>query len=167
MWQGIDLGWGVLFAGLIGWTWGSFFNMLISRTPFRINQGQVPAELRAPDGKPLTLFYPRRSVCFGCGNGIAWFDNIPIVSFLWLRGRCRHCKTPIGARSLIVEIFTPVLFSVLFPLAVSWGLPRFLFSYMFLSWVLLSVGLVWEARRTGVGFLLFGPVLLLGLLALN
>jgi hypothetical protein len=52
-----------------------------------------------------------RSYCPECEKPIAWFDNIPLLSFLLLKGRCRHCGKPIPARYPIVEAFDrdPVL----------------------------------------------------------
>lgn len=53
-----------------------------------------------------------RSFCPDCGEYIAWFDNIPVVSYLLLRGNCRHCKQPIALRYPIVEILTAILFAL-------------------------------------------------------
>ncbi len=55
-----------------------------------------------------------RSRCFSCGKTIQWYDLLPIVSFLYLRGRCRFCKSKISFQYPLVEIFTGVLFSAVF-----------------------------------------------------
>ena len=49
---------------------------------------------------------PPRSVCPNCNNMIKFYDNIPILSYLWLKGRCRHCNTPISFRYPLVEALT-------------------------------------------------------------
>jgi leader peptidase (prepilin peptidase)/N-methyltransferase len=77
----------VLFGLLIG----SFLNVVIARVPER-----------------RSIWAPR-SACPGCGAAIAWYDNVPVVSFLLLRARCRACAMPIPWRYPIVEAVTAVL----------------------------------------------------------
>lgn len=77
---------GALLAGWLGLCFGSFSNVLIYRLPR--NQSIVGP----------------RSHCPGCGRMVAWYDNIPILSWLLLRGKCRHCSAPISARYLWVEL---------------------------------------------------------------
>ncbi|MDI6783091.1 MAG: prepilin peptidase [bacterium] len=77
---------------LFGLAIGSFLNVCIYRIP--LNQSIV---------KP-------RSHCPNCNNLIAWYDNIPLLSYLILRGKCRHCKEPISIRYFIVELLTGILF---------------------------------------------------------
>lgn len=72
---------------------GSFLNVVISRVP---------------EGR--SLIHPG-SACPGCGAAIAWHDNIPILSFLALRGRCRACAAPIPWRYPVVEAVTGALFA--------------------------------------------------------
>jgi leader peptidase (prepilin peptidase)/N-methyltransferase len=76
----------------LGLTFGSFLNVCIYRLP-----------------RDLSVVFPR-STCPGCHNLIRAYDNIPVLSWLILRGRCRHCKTHISARYLIVEILTGAIF---------------------------------------------------------
>src|SRR5258708_19506758 len=78
----------VLVFGLV---LGSFLNVVIARLPER-------RSLLAP-----------RSACPVCGAPIAWYDNVPLLSFVVLRGRCRACATPIPWRYPLVEAMTPVL----------------------------------------------------------
>jgi leader peptidase (prepilin peptidase) / N-methyltransferase len=80
---------GALVAGLLI---GSFLNVVIARVPER-----------------RSLWQPG-SACPGCGAAIAWHDNIPLLSFVALRGRCRACATPIPWRYPIVELVTGLLF---------------------------------------------------------
>ena len=77
---------------LLGAAIGSFLNVCIYRIP--LDQSVV----RPP------------SHCFSCNQPVAWYDNIPVLSYLVLRGKCRRCKTPYSPRYLGVEILTAVLF---------------------------------------------------------
>jgi leader peptidase (prepilin peptidase)/N-methyltransferase len=73
---------------------GSFLNVVIARVPER-----------------RSLWRPG-SACPGCGAAIAWHDNVPVLSFLALRGRCRACAMPIAWRYPIVEAVTGALFAL-------------------------------------------------------
>jgi len=74
------------FVFVIGLCVGSFLNVCI---------------YRLPDGK--SIVHPG-SMCPRCGTAIRFYDNIPVLSYLWLRGRCRHCAAPIALRYPIVEL---------------------------------------------------------------
>lgn len=76
----------------LGLAFGSFLNVCIYRLP----QG-------------LSVVQPR-SACPNCKQPIAFYDNIPVVSWLMLRGRCRHCGTSISPRYVVVELLTGALF---------------------------------------------------------
>jgi leader peptidase (prepilin peptidase)/N-methyltransferase len=93
---------------------GSFLNVVIARLPER-----------------RSLWMPG-STCPGCGNAIAWHDNIPLVSFVMLRGRCRACATPIPWRYPIVEASTAVLFAIAW-LIFGNDLPQFVVAVVFLA----------------------------------
>jgi leader peptidase (prepilin peptidase)/N-methyltransferase len=77
---------------LLGLAFGSFLNVCVYRLPL-----------------DLSVVTPR-SACPGCKQPIAFYDNLPVVSWLLLRGRCRHCKARISARYLFVELLTAGLF---------------------------------------------------------
>ena len=81
---------------ILGGIWGSFSNVCIYRLPE--NKGIVAG----------------RSFCPSCKNKIQWFDNIPILSFVLLKGKCRHCKNIISLQYLIVELISSVSFVTIY-----------------------------------------------------
>ena len=83
--------WARVFAFAWGAIWGSFANVVIYRMP----RGE-------------SVVHPR-SRCPACGHAISGFDNVPIVSYLVLRGRCRSCKAPFSPRYLMVELLAGML----------------------------------------------------------
>jgi leader peptidase (prepilin peptidase) / N-methyltransferase len=89
---------------VLGLLWGSFANVCIYRWP--------PSE-EFPKGRSVVK---PGSHCFACKQPIRWYDNVPLLAWLWLRGRCRSCKAAFSSRYLIVEALTGVLFGV------AWGL---------------------------------------------
>lgn len=60
--------------------------------------------------RDLSVARPARSFCPGCEETIAWYDNIPLISYFLLKGRCRYCETNIPLRYLLVELATGLLF---------------------------------------------------------
>jgi leader peptidase (prepilin peptidase)/N-methyltransferase len=110
-------------AGVFGLLIGSFLNVVIYRLPKMLEQQWAAecAELagNAPAAaEPFNLLTPR-SRCRQCGHLIRWYENIPVVSYLALRGKCSACGTPIGLRYPLVEIATGGLFAYC---AWRWGL---------------------------------------------
>ena len=135
--------WGL---GVLGLLVGSFLNVVAHRLPLMLERqwwadvaghladagsfervfaskpapqmGQVAGSLDSALGQlqPLGLARPA-SRCPSCGHRIRWYENIPVVSWLVLRGRCSACKAPIGLRYPFVELLTAALFA-----AVAWRL---------------------------------------------
>ncbi len=102
-------------AGVVGLVIGSFLNVVIHRLPVMMERDWAVqcAELRgetAPVFAPLSLSRPR-SRCPKCGHAITAAENIPVISWLSLRGRCRGCKAPISLRYPLVEVATSALFA--------------------------------------------------------
>ncbi len=101
-------------AGVLGLLVGSFLNVVIYRLP-KIMERQWAAECAdlqgqpAPVAPPFNLMVPR-SRCSHCGHQIRWYENIPVVSWLALRGKCSSCAKPIGIRYPVVELVTGALF---------------------------------------------------------
>jgi leader peptidase (prepilin peptidase)/N-methyltransferase len=100
-------------AGLFGLMVGSFLNVVIHRLPKMMEQDWQCqcAELRGEDppvAELLTLAIPR-SRCPHCGHQITALENIPILSWLMLRGKCSACSAPISMRYPVVEAVTGIL----------------------------------------------------------
>jgi leader peptidase (prepilin peptidase)/N-methyltransferase len=83
----------IVVLALLGLFVGSFLNVVVHRLPL---------------GESLVT---PRSRCIGCGTQIAFYDNIPVVSWVVLRGSCRHCGTAISARYPAIEVLTAVVFA--------------------------------------------------------
>ena len=99
----------IVGCGLLGLAIGSFLNVVIYRVP-----------------RDESIVSPR-SRCPSCGTPIKEYDNIPVLSWVLLRGKCRHCHTPISSRYLVVEMATGGLFAGLGArMGYSWALPAFL-----------------------------------------
>jgi leader peptidase (prepilin peptidase) / N-methyltransferase len=106
-----------LVLAVLGICIGSFLNVVIHRLPLMLERGwkQESADLlgiEAPETPALTLSTPR-SRCPSCGHAIAWHENIPLASWLWLRGRCSACRAAISARYPVIEVLTGVLFALI------------------------------------------------------
>ena len=109
-------------AGLLGLLVGSFLNVVIFRLPQMLER-QWSAECAELAGKPLEEAPPfnlvrPRSRCRQCGHLIRWYENVPILSYLVLRGKCSACGAAIGLRYPLVEFATAALF---FLSAWHWG----------------------------------------------
>ena len=90
-----------LAAFVVGLTIGSFLNVCIHRLP-----------------KGESIVHPR-SRCPHCGRMIAAYDNVPVLSYLWLRGRCRHCRSRISPFYPLIELLTGLTFLLVYH---RWGI---------------------------------------------
>lgn len=106
-------GFWLLLFGVIGAILGSFFNVVIARLPRLM--GTAESGLSAKHLKDVLrgLSYPA-SMTPCCTKEIPWYYNVPIVSWLLLRGHCAYCRAPINARYLVVEAFTALIFMGVF-----------------------------------------------------
>lgn len=97
-------------SGLLGLVIGSFLNVVIWRVP-----------------RDESIVSPP-SACPGCGHEIRWYDNVPVISWLALRGRCRDCRARIPPRYPLVELATAVLFvGTTLVIGLEWELPAYLY----------------------------------------
>ena len=87
-----------IFIGILGLAIGSFLNVCIYRIP----------------REDLSIYSPRRSFCPECNESIAFYDNIPLLSFLILGGKCRKCHTKISVIYPLVEVVTALLFLLMY-----------------------------------------------------
>ena len=115
----------VVFAGIWGAMLGSFLNVCVYRLP-----------------RNESVIRPA-SHCPGCGKPIAWYDNVPLVSFLLLRARCRHCGARISAQYPAIELAVGVIWA---GAALWWGLSWDALSAALLTTLLLGIALT-DARH--------------------
>ncbi len=129
---------------VFGMTIGSFLNVVIYRLPIMMErdwrrqcaeiftEAQTPA---AEEAEPFNLVHPR-SACPQCKTPIAAWQNIPVVSYLMLRGRCAACGTAISPRYPTVELLTGVLSAVI---ALKFGFNWECLAALFLTWTLIAL----------------------------
>ncbi|TXZ06791.1 prepilin peptidase [Vibrio mimicus] len=160
-----------VLATLFGLIVGSFLNVVIYRLP-KIMEREWRADcsdsfpeygISPPEGQ-LTLSLPR-STCPHCQTPIRVIDNIPVVSWLALRGKCSHCKAPISARYPLIELFT-ALVSLMVSTQLSFSpfaVAALLFSYVLiaatfidLDTMLLPDQLTLPLLWSGIALALFG-----------
>lgn len=151
-----------LFIGLLV---GSFLNVVIHRLPLMLERAwhAEAREVLALDPEPpqpaYNLLVPH-SACPHCGHRIRAWENIPILSYLLLRGRCASCKVPIGRRYPLVELASGLLAGFI---AWHFGPGWQAGSLMLLTWGLLALCLI-DADRQILPDVLVLPLLWLGLL---
>ena len=128
-----------LVAALFGLLIGSFLNVVIHRIP-KMMQRESDNYVAHESGKELphtdryNLMVPRSS-CPHCGHQITALENIPVVSWLALGGKCRSCKAPISARYPTVELVTGLISGLLvWTFGSGWaGLGTLLFAYLLIA----------------------------------
>lgn len=156
-----------LFTGLVflfSLLVGSFLNVVIHRLPrmMEADWRAQCAELRGevlPETPHYSLWFPR-SACPGCGHQITALENIPVLSWLWLRGRCSACRTTISARYPLVELLTAVLSAAA---AWKWGVSVQTLGAVLLVWTLVALAFI-DLDTTLLPDSLTLPLLWLGLL---
>ncbi len=104
---------------LLGLVIGSFLNVCIYRIP-----------------RNISLYNPSYSFCPICKKRIRWYDNIPLLSYLILRGKCRNCGAPISIRYPIVESLTAILFVLLY---LEYGINLYFFTAIIISSLLICI----------------------------
>ncbi len=139
-----------IFVGVLGLLIGSFLNVVIYRVPL---------------GRSLVR---PGSACPSCGKPVRPFDNVPVLSWLVLRGRCRDCKAPISGRYPLVELGTGALFVATYLLlGVSRELPWAVPAYLYLAAVSMALALIdLDTRRLPNAIVLPSYPVLIALLLL-
>ena len=137
-------------AAVAGLCVGSFLNVVIHRLPKMLErdwdaqaadlleQKNLPDEakkLRDGDVGRYNLMIPA-STCPHCGHKIAWYENIPIVSYVFLRGRCSSCKAPISMRYPVVEAISGILAAYI---AWRFGLTLAMAGALIFTWSLIAL----------------------------
>lgn len=133
-----------LVAALFGLLIGSFLNVVVHRLP-RMAERELENYLADRAGQDLphqdhyNLMVPR-SACPHCGHQITALENIPVVSWLVLRGKCSACKAPISPRYPVVEAVSGVLSAVvIWQLGSGWaGLGALVFTYLLIALTLID-----------------------------
>jgi len=131
------------FTLIVGLAVGSFLNVVIYRLPKILEQGwksecQELLELEAESDKQLSLATPS-SACPSCGHKIRAWENIPVFSYLFLRGKCSACGIHISLRYPVIEFVTGLL-----SLAIAWhfGFTLQAFGALLLTWTLIALSMI-------------------------
>ena len=133
-----------IFFALYGIVIGSFVNVLILRLPIK---------------ESITL---KRSHCMTCGHTLSWYELIPLFSYLFLGGKCRHCKAHISVQYPIVEAANGIIYVVVF---LAKGITLETFLYCLCASALLALSVIdWRTQEIPLGFNIF--ILILGLVRL-
>ena len=129
-------------VGLLGLCIGSFLNVVIYRTPKMMEQEWrqdcqmlLHPEQALIDQSKLTLSKPA-STCPKCHSVIRWYQNIPVVSWLILRGRCASCQNPISIRYPLIELLTAICSLVI---ALVFGASLQMLFGLLLTWTLIAL----------------------------
>ena len=130
---------------MIGLIVGSFLNVVIHRLPIMMNrewQQQSEAILhpdREPEAQPAYNLAQPRSACPSCGHKIRAWENIPVISYLLLRGRCSGCQTAISWRYPAIEILSAIITLVI---GLTYGATATTLAFCLLSWSLLALTMI-------------------------
>ncbi|TWH76320.1 type 4 prepilin peptidase 1 [Azomonas agilis] len=158
--------WLIAVTLLLGLMVGSFLNVLVYRLPlmmqreWRIQAREILDMPAQDEGEPFNLCWPG-SRCPHCGHRIRLWENIPLLSWLLLRGRCSSCAEPISLRYPLVELACGLLSAGL-AAYLGWGWPLLLM--LVLTWGLLALSLIdWDHQLLPDSLVL--PLLWLGLVA--
>lgn len=121
----------IVLVSLLGLAWGSFVNALV----WRLHELETK-KLTKKQKKDLS-FVDGRSMCTHCHHELAWYDLLPVLSWVLLKGKCRYCKEPIGWQYPAVELLTALLFALSY-IAWPYGFSAAGWS-LFVVWLVLVV----------------------------
>ena len=142
----MDAGLIAALAAIVGLTIGSFLNVVIYRVPMMMERQWAAecAELTGAEAVPAENFnlLTPRSRCSKCGHSISWYENIPVLSYIFLRGKCSACGAAYGVRYPLVEAITGGLF---FYCAWRWGWTMTTLIWCGFSALLLALAMIdWD-----------------------
>ena len=128
------------FVFAFGAIWGSFLNVVIARLPEGLSVVSPPSR------------------CPRCQKQIAWYDNVPVLSWLWLRAKCRGCGLPISARYPLVEALGGLLaVGLAFRLGPTWAaLAYFVFALLLLALSFIDLDHFWLPEHLSLPLLVLG-----------
>jgi len=133
-----------IIFGLYGVVIGSFLNVLALRLPLK---------------ESVTL---KRSHCMTCGHTLSWYELFPLFSYIFLGGKCRHCKSKISIQYPIVEGLNGIVYAVIFLVC---GISVETILYCLCASALIALSIIdWRTHEIPIGFNIF--ILLLGLVRL-
>lgn len=135
-----------LMIAIIGCLFGSFFTLAVYRLPLK---------------EDITH---KRSYCPKCGHRLNFFDLIPVLSYIFLSGKCRYCKEPIHPRYILFELFTSLIFILL---ALSMKISAyssinlfilFIFNILIITVFMINGLIVKEGNKVNLGVTIFGYI---------
>ncbi len=134
------------------WTWlglvtGSFVNVCIDRLPLQfadkehrsslLNSSETSLLLKKHiRDQSLTLINPARSFCFSCGHQLCWFENIPVLSYIISKGRCRICSSALGSRIFWTETIHGLCYGIFGWILQNWIWSLFVSINFSFFWIL-------------------------------
>jgi len=146
----------ILILALLGTVFGSFAGAQVWRLRAHEHAaGDIePSEITKDEEKKISHLKlvsgaHDRSRCLGCGHQLAWYDLLPIVSWLSLGGRCRYCREPIGPTEFLLEVGLAasfVLSFILWPFVLETPLQSVLFALWLIGLVLAAILFVYDLR---------------------
>jgi leader peptidase (prepilin peptidase)/N-methyltransferase len=153
------------FAALVGLLVGSFLNVLIARLPNALTTYWEACERQPVDDlTPVAHWLPKLwrpgSSCPKCGHLIRWYENIPIISWIFLRAKCSACGTPISARYPLIELVGAM---AALAAALAFGPTGKALAAMILLWTLIALTMI-DLDTMQLPDVLTLPLMWLGLL---
>ena len=131
----------IVVASILGLLVGSFLNVVIYRLPIIMQRewaeqcAELTGEVSSQPETAFSLSKPR-SACPHCGHAISALENIPVISYLVLGGKCKACRTPISIRYPIIELISACMSATI---AWQFGFDWNAIGGLFLSWALLAL----------------------------
>lgn len=134
----------LIFIGIFALIIGSFLNVVIYRLPIMLHQSHNDIinnyrhEITVKLPSPFNLALPQ-SHCPKCKHSLKWWENIPLFSYILLKGHCSYCKNSISIQYPLVELLSLIISTYL---AINYGISFKLIAALILCWYLLSMSLI-------------------------